>query len=233
MQTLPILFRDDHFVAVHKPPGLLVHRSPIARAEQFALQCLRDQLDRRVYPIHRLDRPTSGVLLFGLSREAARALSAEFLARRVDKTYLAVVRGYTDAAGRVDYALAEDRRRPLQPAVTAYRRLATLELPIAVGRYPSARYSLVEVYPETGRMHQIRKHFAHIFHPVIGDTTHGEARHNRVFRDCFGLHRLLLVATGLGFRHPVSGASITIQAAPEPELGPLLARFGSPGPGSP
>lgn len=223
---LPVLFRDEHFIAIDKPPGMLVHRTWIADGSEFALQRLRDQIGRRVYPVHRLDRPTSGVLVFGLSSESARALCALFEARAVDKRYLAVTRGYTDPAGEIDYPLAETPDKPPQPAVTRYRRLGTVELPFAVGRYPTARYSLVEVAPQTGRLHQIRKHFAHIFHPLIGDTTHGEGRHNRLFREQFGITRLLLLAHRLRFRHPYTGAETDI-AAPLPDaVAGLFQRFG-------
>lgn len=225
---LAVLYRDEHFIAVDKPPGMLVHRTWISDGSEFALQRLRDQIGRRVYPVHRLDRPTSGVLMFALSPEAATALCGVFEARAVDKRYLAVVRGYTEEAGSIDYALCEEPDKPAQPALTHYRRLATVELPIAVGRYASARYSLVEARPETGRMHQIRKHFAHIFHPLIGDTTHGEGRHNRLFRERFDLHRLLLLAWRLEFTHPCSGARVAIEAPLPAELQRLFADFGWP-----
>jgi tRNA pseudouridine65 synthase len=213
---LPVLYRDEYFIAIDKPPGMLVHRTWISDGGEFAMQRLRDQIGRRVYTVHRLDRPTSGVLVFALSSEAARDLCALFEARAVVKRYLAVVRGYTDLDGVVDYALQEEPDKPAQAAVTHYRRLDTVELPIPTGRYATARYSLVEARPETGRMHQIRKHFAHIFHPLIGDTTYGEGRHNRLFREHFDVHRLLLIAHRVEFRHPYSGAEITIRA-PLPE----------------
>ena len=141
---LPILYRDEHLVAVHKPAGLLVHRSPIDRHEtRFALQLLRDQLGRRVYPVHRLDKPTSGVLLFGLTPEAARTMASSFADGAVRKTYLAVVRGVPEQEGTIDHSLREEpdrldypisQERGAQPAVTDYRRLASVELPCAVGR---------------------------------------------------------------------------------------------------
>jgi tRNA pseudouridine65 synthase len=223
---LPVLYRDAHFIAVDKPAGMLVHRSWIASDSEFAMQRVRDQIRQRVYPVHRLDRPTSGVLIFGLSSEAARDLCALFEARVVDKRYLAVTRGYVEPDGVIDYALREEPDKPAQAAVTRYRRLATVELPIPVGRYPSARYSLVEAIPETGRMHQIRKHFAHIFHPLIGDTTHGEGRHNRLFRERFGVHRLLLIAQRLCFRHPYTGVQTSITAPLPPEVDALFRCFG-------
>jgi tRNA pseudouridine65 synthase len=234
---MELLFADDHVAAFRKPAGLLVHRSPIARRENvFALQLARQQLGRPVWPAHRLDRPTSGVLLFGLTPEAARRLTEAFEARAVTKRYLAVVRGVPAAAGRIDHPLAErldrvaDRlARPdkeAQAAVTDYRLLAAAELPFAVGRYPSSRYALVEATPLTGRRHQIRRHFKHIFHPLVGDTTYGEGRHNRFFRDRFGCSRLLLAAVELVFPHPVGGEPVRVRSPLDAEFTGILDRLG-------
>ena len=187
---------------------------------------LRNQIGQWVYPIHRLDRPTSGVLIFGLSSDAARLLAQEFEQRNVNKLYQAVVRGYTEESGVIDYPLQEEKWTEPQPAVTAYRKLAQVELPYPVGRYQTARYSLLEVQPETGRMHQIRKHMKHIFHPIVGDTTHGDGKHNQLFRDQFDVRRLLLVATELQFHHPYSKQQLTIKSASEPELQMLFEKFG-------
>jgi tRNA pseudouridine65 synthase len=215
---MEILYRDDQLIAVNKPSGLLVHRSPIDRHEtRFALQLLRDQIGQRVYPLHRLDKPTSGVLLFALDEESARLMMPVFSGGRVSKEYLAVVRGYTDESAIIDYPLKEqldrmtdalaDADKPAQAAVTGYRRLATAELPQAVGRYNTARYSLLSLTPETGRKHQLRRHMKHIFHPIIGDTTHGDSRHNQFFRDRLDCRRLLLAATQVSFKHAVRAAS--------------------------
>jgi tRNA pseudouridine65 synthase len=226
---MQILYRDDWLVAVHKPAGLLVHRSLIdKRATDFALQRVRDQLGRRVYPVHRLDRPTSGVLLFALDAGTARTLTAQFTAGQVVKTYQAIVRGYLEPAGVIDHALREepdaladahaDPNKAPQMAITHFRRLATVELPYPVSRYPTARYSLVELHPKTGRKHQLRRHLKHIFHPIIGDTTHGDGRHNQFFARHFANQRLLLAATALQLRHPQSGEALLIRA-------PLAADF--------
>lgn len=210
---LTLLYRDEVLVAVTKPPGLLVHRTSLDRhAEDFLLQRLRRLLGQRVYTVHRLDRPTSGVMVFALDLDTARALSACFEQRQVQKSYLAVVRGYTDPSGHIDYPLREHAEAPLREAITDYQCLAQVELPIAMGRYASSRYSLLRVLPRTGRYHQIRRHFHHIFHPLIGDTTHGEGRHNRLFREQFGIQRLLLHAHSLGFEHPVEGRHLVIWA---------------------
>lgn len=225
MSELQLIYRDRYYVAVDKPAGMLVHRTRISEDQRFVLQTLRDQLGRRVYPVHRLDRPTSGVLLFALSSEAARRLVDCFQQRQVAKRYLAVVRGYVDESGLIDYPLLSEGG-VRQPAVTGFFRRATVELPIPVSRYPSARYSLVELHPETGRMHQIRRHMKHLFHPVIGDTTHGDGRHNRLFREQFAVHRLLLMATGVRFRHPYSGVPVEIGLQPDSEMQRLFSRLG-------
>jgi len=222
----PILYQDGDLVAINKPDGILVHRSPISRDEVFVLQRLRDQIRQRVYPVHRLDRPTSGALLFGLNREATRGLAGQFESGSVDKRYLAVVRGYTEDAGVIDHPLSHEERPQARDAVTRYRRLATVELDIPVGRYPTSRYSLVEVQPGTGRMHQIRRHFKHIFHPLIGDTTYGEGRHNRMFRERFGVERLLLHASRVELHHPVTDIEMKFEAPLPEDMQGLFARLG-------
>lgn len=189
------------------------------------MQMLRDQLGQKVWPVHRLDRATSGVLLFALDSETAASVGRQIMARTVGKRYLAVARGFTEASGRIDYPLSTGDRRADQPACTDYQRLGTLELPIPIGRYPSARYSLLSVWPRTGRTHQIRRHFKHIFHPLIGDTTYGEGRHNRLFRIEFGCHRLLLHAAELKLQHPRCGREILLHAPLSGEFARVEACF--------
>ena len=209
---LSILYKDEHYVAIHKPAGLLVHRSPIAKdATEFALQMVRDQVGHWVYPVHRLDGRTSGVLVFGLTRDAASKLADLFRLREVQKIYWAVVRGYAEEEDVIDYALKRSDFKPRQSAVTAYRRLATTELPIPVGPYQTARYSLVEVMPKTGRLHQIRKHFAHVFHPVLGDRKHGDWRHNKMAVNELEIEEMLLLSKKLCFVHPYTGIDVAIE----------------------
>lgn len=210
-RALPVLFRDEHYVLVDKPSGLLVHRTELDRERDVALQRVRDQIGRRVYPVHRLDRPTSGLLVFALSPEAAEALARSFRDRGVEKRYLAVVRGWTPSEGTIDRPLKDKARGVSQEAMTRYRRLDNVELPIPVSRYPAARYSLVEARPATGRHHQIRRHFAGISHPLVGDTTHGQGPHNRLFREHFDVHRLLLRAASIAFAHPYSGRTVDVR----------------------
>lgn len=217
MQQQPgfeVLYEDDYYVAINKPFGWLVHRTRISEDTDFVLQRLRNQLQQRIYPVHRLDRATSGVLVFGKSSEAARALGIRFQDRDVEKQYLAIIRGYVPERDTIDYPLADDaeRNKERQPAITHYQRLAQSEIPFAIGRYPTARFSLVSITPETGRRQQIRKHFAHIFHPIIGDRRHGDVKHNAWFRDVVGIPRMLLHARLLSFVHPETGELTTITA---------------------
>lgn len=223
MKSLPVLYLDKHLVAVNKPSGLLVHRSAIDRHEnENAMKIIRDQLGQWVYPLHRLDKSTSGILVFALDKETARRMMQSFLDKTVSKSYFAIVRGFANERETIDYPLKEchdkmtdqraDKDKPAQEAVTEYKRLATVELPHPVGRYTTARFSLVQVSPQTGRKHQIRRHMKHIFHPIIGDTTYGDGKQNEFFRTQFNSQRLLLHATEIGFTHPNSGQQIRIQA---------------------
>nr|WP_192823703.1 pseudouridine synthase [Rufibacter sp. LB8] len=229
---LEILYEDAQYVAINKPNGLLVHRTRMAEEQkEFALQLLRDQLGIKVFPLHRLDRGTSGVLLFAKSAEAAAPLVQAFTDRQPDKTYVAVVRGYAPEAGTVDSPIRPDRDNGLkepQDAVTHFSRLATVELPIAVGRYQTARYSLVKVKPETGRMHQIRKHFAHLRHYIIGDKKHGDWRHNLMFLEQLQSPTMLLHAASLIFEHPFTQQQIKITAPLPENMKQICQQFGWP-----
>lgn len=209
---LEILYKDDCIVAVNKPHGLLVHRTKIADdAEEFALQILRDQLGQSVYPAHRLDRKTGGVLIFALNEETNRSLQINFANNQIKKTYWALVRGFTESDGVIDYALKRDDGK-IQDAMTIYRTLQHFEIPIPFGKFNSSRYSLVEVYPQTGRMHQIRKHFAHIYHPIIGDRPHGCNKQNKLFLERFQMNTMLLHARQIELIHPVNNEKIIIEA---------------------
>ncbi len=224
MTELNVLFEDDYLLAIDKPSGLLVHPSPIERRAENAVALLREQRDFKAYTVHRLDRPTSGVLLFAKDPVTARAMSEQFAARQTQKTYLCVCRGHTPDEGVIDYPLKEELDKVAdklanpdqvaKDAVSAYRTLGHAELDIPSGKFLTSRYSLVEVKPETGRKHQIRRHMKHIFHPIVGDTRHGDGHHNRIFRDKYDLQRLLLMATRLEFCHPQNGEQITVVAEP-------------------
>lgn len=236
------IYRDQWLLVVHKPAGLLVHRSPIdAHETEFALQYARTMNGGgHVYPVHRLDRPTSGLLVFARDPDTASALGKALMAGEVSKTYLAMVRGWIPEEGFIDHPLRdepEDKRlkdepQPLREARTRYRRLATTEIPVQIEGHPTSRYSLVALYPETGRKHQLRRHMKHISHPIIGDAYHGRGRHNRYFAERFGQGRLMLAATGIAFLHPVTGVRLQLSAEPEASFQQVLSIF-NPSPSLP
>lgn len=223
--SVEVLYRDDHYIAVTKPSGLFVHRSELDPRADFLLHYVRDLAGTHVWPVHRLDRPTCGLIVFACSREAAGALSVAFRERQVRKTYLAVVRGFTDASGVIDHPLAPEREHAARPAQTAYTRLKTTEIPVPVGPYDTARYSLVTVRPHTGRKHQIRRHFDHLFHPLIGDRVYGDGRHNRMIRERYGVGRLLLSSTGLCFTHPYTRQPVTLSATPSSDMARVIGQM--------
>lgn len=233
-ETLPILYQDEHVVVVNKPSGLLVHRSPIDRHERrFAVQMLRNQLGRRVYPAHRLDKGTSGALAFALDRETAAGLAGQFASGAARKTYVAIVRGWPGETSVIDHPLepVADDVLGVQPggareARTVMRGLAEAELAQRVDRYPTSRYALVELEPLTGRRHQLRRHLAHVSHPIIGDSTYGKGRHNRLFRELLGSQRLLLACTRLVLVHPRTGALLTIDAPLDSGFATVIERLG-------
>ncbi len=220
---LEILYQDQAIIAVNKPAGMLVHRSWLDKHEtQFVMQTLRDQIGQHVFPIHRLDRPTSGVLLFALNSEIANLLCQQFSENKVQKTYLALVRGFVQGQGEIDYALKvkldkiadkfTQKDKAPQEAQTHYHALQWAEMPYAVGRYATTRYTLLRLRPKTGRKHQIRRHLKHIFHPILGDTQYGDLHQNRAFQQHMGVSRLMLHAESLTFQHPQTGESITLEA---------------------
>ncbi|TDQ40148.1 pseudouridine synthase [Thiopseudomonas denitrificans] len=231
------LYRDPWLLAVHKPAGLLVHRSPIDRhATEFALQYARElNGGAHVFPCHRLDRPTSGLLLFARDADSASAFGRQMMDGKVRKTYLALVRGWPVEQGEIDHALREhatdkrlkDETLPVREASTRFRRLKTVEIPVQVEGYPHSRYSLLELHPLTGRKHQLRRHMQHIAHPIIGDTSYGRTRHNQYFAERFGLSRLMLAATMLAFDHPVTGERLQLQCPPGDDFMQVLTIFDS------
>jgi len=236
LSPLEILHQDEYCIAIHKPAGLLVHKSNIDKHDHNnAMHLLRDQISQWVYPVHRLDKPTSGILLFALSSEVASQLERQFSAREIKKEYIAIVRGYVQNEGIIDHPLKpianfkQDRKqvekRMPQDALTLYRCLGQLELPISVDKYPSSRYSLIELHPKTGRKHQLRRHLKHINHPIIGDPKYGKSKHNAFFETTFNNKRLLLASTGLTFTHPQSNESLTIRADIKGDFAKIASQF--------
>lgn len=218
MIQLPVLFEDENYLAINKPVGVMVHKTPLERDPEalFAVQILSEQLGIKVYPLHRIDRPTSGVLLFAKNAKAASLLQPQFAGTSIKKYYLSIVRGHMpDEHGFIDQPLAKDLVYEKQPALSEYWTLAKSEIPYASSsRYTTSRYSLVKVYPHTGRMHQIRRHFAHIRHYIIGDKTHGDNKQNKFFNRQFGMNLMLLHAWKMEFNHPIHHVPINIQAKP-------------------
>ncbi len=211
--SLPLLYQDDFLAVVCKPSGLAVHRG-WAQDPTYAMTEVRDLLGRRVYPVHRLDRATSGVLIFALDRETARLVQEQFQDGRVEKRYLALVRGIPPESGAIDHPVKRTLRgKERTPAVTEFRRLGTFE-----------RFSLMEARPRTGKLHQIRRHFKHLSHPLVGDVRYGKGPINRAFRERFGLHRLALHALEMRLQHPHDGRDLRwLAEVPEDLAGPLAA----------
>ena len=211
-ESFDILYRDETIIAINKPHGLAVHSSKIHRNdEQFALQLLRDQIGQKVYPAHRLDKKTSGVLLFSLQKELDGPSQMLFANDKVKKTYHAIVRGYLKPAGEINYTLTNLKGKK-QEAITRYKVLNQFEICIDLGMFPTSRYSLVELQPQTGRYHQLRKHMAHLMHPIIGDRPHGCNKQNKYWKDVFKLDTMMLHAKQLEFPHPLSNELIQISA---------------------
>jgi tRNA pseudouridine65 synthase len=221
---LRILYRDEHLIAIHKPPGLLVHRTGLDAGEtRFAVQLLRDQIGRPVWPVHRLDKGTSGVLLFALDADTASRLGRAFESgQAITKTYHAVVRGWPADEGLIDHPLKRlpddmrTEREEVQAAQTRFRTLERYELPIPQGSFPTTRCALVELQPLTGRRHQLRRHMKHIAHPIIGDATHGKGPLNRSVAEYLRVQRLWLHASGLALNHPITGTALVLKANRDP-----------------
>ena len=236
--NLEILYRDEALVVINKPSGLLVHKSMIDRHEiYYAMKMLRDQLGGRwVYPVHRLDKPTSGVLLFTLDSESARLMSEQFKAHCIQKEYIAVVRGYTDTEGVIEHALKEkldkitdkkaQKDKEAQEALTLYERLATVEIDKPVGRYDKTRYSLVKLFPKTGRKHQLRRHMKHISHHILGDTKYGRGEHNKFVRAEYAMNRLLLHCNALEICHPYTQELLRFEADFDATFRNIFNEFG-------
>lgn len=215
---LEILYRDEHLIAINKPSGLLVHKSFYSGvADTYAIQELRNQIGQYVYPIHRLDRKTSGVLLFALDKETLKIISNQFATRQVEKKYIAILRGWAKEEETIDYDLVnEDEIK--QNAITHYRRLQTSEIDLVFGKHETSRYCLVEAMLETGRFHQLRKHFKHILHPILGCRKHGCNKQNKLWLETFGINKMTLHAHQLVFNHPISNERITVNATIDDEF---------------
>lgn len=227
---LPVLYLDDTLAVVCKPAGLMVHDSALARGEtDFAADRLREQFGRPIFLVHRLDRATSGCLLLAFDRDTASALGKTLMSHEVEKDYWAVCRGWpAERTFVVDHDLDGGPGKPLKkPAQTAFEVLATCELALPSAGFPTSRYAWLRASPKTGRFRQIRRHLKHLSHHLVGDSSHGDGRHNRSFRG-LGIHRMLLHARRLAFTHPHTGARIEALAPPDAEFEKALALFDAP-----
>jgi tRNA pseudouridine65 synthase len=228
---LEVLFEDEELVVINKPAGLLVHKTALAFGEEEnALIQLRDQIGSWVAPVHRLDRATSGCLLFAKNEQVLPSLKSLFMDRAIEKRYLCIVRGIpAQKEGLIDHPLTSERSGKLQEAQSRYRVLAETEQPFdTTGRYPTSRYSLLEVELLTGRTHQIRRHLAHIRHYILGDRKHGDNKQNTYFETHFGLQNLLLHSWKLDFTHPLTHASLQLTCAPPPHFQAIVEKLGWP-----
>ncbi|MGF1695053.1 tRNA pseudouridine(65) synthase TruC [Vibrio lamellibrachiae] len=234
---LEVIFQDEYLVAVNKPAGMLVHRSWLDKHEtQFVMQTLRDQIGQHVFPLHRLDRPTSGVLVFALSSEVASQVMPMFANHEMEKTYHAIVRGWIEEGGVLDYPLKVEldkiadkfaaKDKEPQEAVTGYQPIAKVEVPFSTGKFPTSRYCLMEMKPQTGRKHQLRRHMAHLRHPIVGDTSHGDGKHNRLFRENYDAYQLMLHASELSFIHPFTKKELVLKARFDETWQGLMSKFG-------
>jgi tRNA pseudouridine65 synthase len=229
--ALPVLYADDWLAVVDKPATLMVHDSALARGEtDFAADRLREQFGRPIFLVHRLDRATSGCLLLAFDRDTASALGKQLMAREAEggfaKDYWAICRGWpAEEAFTVDHPLDGGPGKPQKkPAITRFERLATCELAMPSAGFPTSRYAWLCAHPDTGRFRQIRRHLKHLSHHLIGDTSHGDGRHNRAFR-MLGIHRMLLHARRLAFDHPHTGGRVEALAPPDAEFAKALALF--------
>jgi tRNA pseudouridine65 synthase len=225
--AIATVFADDYLAVVDKPAGLMAHASAMARGEDdFLLDRLRLQFARPVHLVHRLDRATSGCLLVAFDREVAGALGRVFMSREVGKDYLAICRGWPEPELLLDYPLDGGPGKPeKKPAITRFRRLATAELAMPCAQHPTSRYALLQCSPHTGRYRQIRRHLKHLSHHLVGDSSHGDGRHNRAFRMA-GVHRMLLHAERLAFAHPDDGRPLAVRAPLDDEYLRALAFLG-------
>lgn len=231
LPTLPILYKDDAMVVVAKPEKMLVHRTEIANGDTvFAMTCVREQIGQYVWPVHRLDRGTSGVLVFALSAEMASKLGRIMMAGDVQKRYVAMTRGWLSAPVDVLHALSvpEDpylkkrRNDAPQSARTLFWPRASAEIPVASGAFATTRLGLVEAQLLTGRRHQIRRHLKWLAHPIIGDATYGKGPLNRAVAAYLGVDRLMLHCARMALSHPVTGEWIDCQA---PLMGDMASAF--------
>lgn len=211
--NLEIVYEDQWCFVVNKPNNLLVHHSYYARniEEDSLVELLKKQGYETPVPVHRLDRKTSGLILFSKTKEDVPVFQKLFDENKIEKTYWALVRGHVSESGIVDSPVKNERSN-YKEACTEYSCLKTFERDYDIPPYPTQRYSLVEFKPKTGRYHQLRIHANKISHPIINDPKYGNRHHNHYFQENLGIHELFLHAKKLNLVHPVTGSNIEVEA---------------------
>lgn len=227
IDSLEIIYEDDHLLAVNKPNNFLIHQSHYARniQEPTLLNILTNQIQSEMFPIHRLDRKTSGIVLLAKQKDLVADFQALFTDNRISKSYYAIVRGFTENTGRIDSPVKNHDTGIYKDAITNYVSVQQTELNIPVHPYDNSRYSLLKLTPETGRMHQLRIHMNKISHPIVGDYRYGDRFHNRMFEQQFDCHYLFLHAFSLQFTHPYTQESLSLDAGFPPDWQRIFTRF--------
>lgn len=221
---LEIVHEDDHIVVINKPPNILTHLTKISEDTISVLDILNRQLTRKMFPIHRLDRATTGILIFAKDAITAEKINEPFRLKKVKKTYHAIVRGYMEKTGFIDEPLFSETKGVYQEAVSEWQSLEASEMLWEVSRYPTSRYSLIALFPQTGRHHQLRKHMAKLRHPIIGDRRHGDVKHNNFWRDKFGTNRLWLHASKIEI--PFDGDTLKFEAGLPEDFQQIITALG-------
>lgn len=218
---LSVLHRGKEYVIVHKPAGLITYGE---RGEQSAQTALERQLGRKVFPVHRLDKLTCGLLVFALTPERAAQWTNLFRGKGVQKIYTAIVHGVPEPQkGTWNEPLPRHKEKDiLEPARTDYRVLGSVEIELAGEK---RQYSLLECEPKTGRYHQIRRHCRKAGHPIVGDPDYGNAWDLREFKKKFGLKRTLLSATELFFHDPLRDTEEHVRTRPDPDFMKICRAF--------
>ncbi len=211
---------------------MLVHHSFMANnmsEEKSLVQLIIDEREEQYYPIHRLDRKTSGIVLFAKTKERFEAFQNILQSETTQKVYFAIVRGHAPASGIIDSPVKGRDANVYKDAYTSFKCMDTLTLDIPVGKFDQSRYSLVELRPKTGRLHQLRIHMNKISHPIVGDPKYGDRFHNRMFIKVFDMDTLLLHANQLHFIHPITSENISIQAPLPPNFVKIKKLFNNKG----
>jgi tRNA pseudouridine65 synthase len=225
---LEIMYQDEYCICVNKPNNVVVHHSFLSRniaEEQSLLQLLETQLGKKYYPVHRLDRKTSGSILLTTKTEYVSKFQELFTLQQIQKTYYAVVRGHAPDSKIIDTPVKGKDGKSYKEALTHLKTLETITLDIPVKPYDSSRYSLVALEPKTGRMHQLRAHTLKVSHPIIGDAKYGDKNHDLMFETNFGWKNLFLHAGGLTFKHPFTQEALNLKSEFPEDWNSLFKEF--------